>query len=167
MLTYAIALSRPTCNMVARNLVSWTPPDGMARSLRSAQQTTQFDLVYGHAEYGPAIMDHLKTNTGHGLTEVYRLALADSASCGIIRARRADDGSIVGTVVLYTDRSVLSELIPGMRGLGESTGGMSSPAISPSVGEQSTLVQSLLLLGLRQVKRQGCNCCLLDYVRIT
>lgn len=152
--------------MVARNLASWTAPDGMAKSLQSAQQTLEFDLIYGGAEYGPSIMDHLKTNPRQGVSEVHQLALADPGSCGIIRAKRRDDGSVVGTVVLYTDRSVLSDVIPGIRALGESTGGISSPAISPSAGEQSILLESLVLLGLRQIKQQGCNCCLLDYVRI-
>jgi beta-N-acetylhexosaminidase len=51
-----------------------------------------------------------------------------------------------------------------MKDVGELTGGISSPVISPSVGEYSTLLQGLILLGMRQIRQQGCNACILDYV---
>lgn len=156
------SLARPVCKMVARNLQGWSAPDGMARSLQTAQQMIEFDLIYGYSEFGATIFDHIQTNSRQGLAEVYKLALADPNSCGIVRARRMTDSSIVGTIVLYNDRSQLAEFIPGMKALHELTGGMSSPVISPSAGEYSTLLQSLVLLGLRQIKQQGCNACLLD-----
>jgi hypothetical protein len=52
-----------------------------------------------------------------------------------------------------------------MKDLNEATGGISSPVISPAVGDYSTLLQGLILLGMRQIKQQGCNACILDYVR--
>ena len=130
-LGWGAALSRPVCNMVARNLQTWTPPTGMAKSLASA--VAQFDLVYGLA-------------------------------CGIIRAKRPEDGALVGTVVLYNSHSRLAEYIPPLKHLNEAAGGISSPVISPGVGEYSTLLQGLILLGMRQIKQLGCNACLLDYV---
>ena len=163
-LGWSAALSRPLCSMVARNLLSWSPPEGMAKSLQNAQQTIEFDLVYG-SEYARSILDHIKTNSRQGLSEVYKLALGDPGACGIIRAKRPTNGTLVGTVVLYNDRSNISEFIPGMKAMGETTGGMSSPVISPLAGEYSTLLQSLVLLGMRQIKQQGCNACLLDCVR--
>ena len=155
------ALSRPVCSMVARNLSSWAPPDGMAKSLQSAG--AQFDLVYGW-EYAGTILDHIKTNNRQGLAEVYNMALADPSACGIIRAKRPEDGALVGTVVLYNMQSSLAEFVPGIKDIGEPTGGISSPVISPSVGEYSTLLQGLILLGIRCLKQQGCNACVLDYV---
>jgi beta-N-acetylhexosaminidase len=155
------ALSRPVCNMVARNLLKWTPPEGMAKSLASAG--SEFDLVYGW-EYAGPILDHIKTSSRPGLAEVYKLALSDPSSCGIIRAKRPGDGALLGTVVLYNHLSRLSEYIPPLRDLNEAAGGISSPVISPGVGEYSTLLQGLILLGMRQIKAQGCNACLLDYV---
>jgi beta-N-acetylhexosaminidase len=155
------ALSRPVCNMVARNLLNWTPPEGMAKSLAGAG--SQFDLVYGWDYAGP-ILDHIKTSNRQGLAEVYKLALSDPSSCGIIRAKRPEDGALVGTVVLYNHHSRLSEYIPPLKDLNEAAGGISSPVISPGVGEYSTLLQGLILLGMRQIKAQGCNACLLDYV---
>lgn len=84
--------------MVARNLATWAPPEGMAKSLQSAG--AEFDLVYGWDYSGP-ILDHIKTSNRQGLTEVYKMALNDPAACGIIRAKRPEDGALVGTVVLY------------------------------------------------------------------
>jgi beta-N-acetylhexosaminidase len=155
------ALSRPVCNMVARNLLNWSPPEGMAKSLASAG--IQFDLVYGWDYAGP-VLDLIKTSNRQGLAEVYKLALSDPTACGIIRAMRPEDGVLVGTVVLYNHHSRLSEFIPPLKDINEAAGGISSPVISPSVGEYSTLLQGLILLGMKQIKQQGCNACLLDYV---
>ncbi|KAK4619738.1 Beta-hexosaminidase [Fulvia fulva] len=155
------ALSRAVCSMVARNLSTWAPPEGMAKSLQSAG--ADFDLVYGWNYAGP-VLDHIKTNNRQGLAEVYKMALADPEACGIIRAKRPDDGTIVGTVVLYNMSSQVAEFVPSMKDLGELAGGISSPVISPSVGEYSTLLQGLILLGMRQIKQQGCNACVLDYM---
>lgn len=160
-LGWKTALSRSVCSMVARNMATWAPPEGMARSLQSAG--VDFDLVYGWDYAGP-VLDHIKTNNRQGLAEVYKMALADPTACGIIRAKRPEDGAIVGTVVLYNMQSQMAEFVPSMKDLGELAGGISSPVISPSVGEYSTLLQGLILLGMRQVKAQGCNACILDYV---
>jgi beta-N-acetylhexosaminidase len=100
------ALSRPVCSMVARNLSTWTPPEGMAKSLQSAG--AEFDLVYGWDFSGP-ILDHIKTSNRQGLAEVYKLALNDPTACGIIRAKRPEDGALVGTVVLYNMQVRLME----------------------------------------------------------
>lgn len=157
------ALSRAVCQMAARNLSTWSPPEGMAKSLQSAG--ADFDLVYGW-EYAGPILDHIKTNNRQGLAEVYKMALADPSACGIIRAKRPEDGALVGTVVLYNMQSQLAEFVPSMKDIGGLAGGISSPVISPSVGDYSTLLQGLILLGMRQIKQQGCNACILDYVSV-
>lgn len=155
------AMSRSVSRMVARNLSTWQPPSGMARSLQSAGAA--FDLVYGPT-YSAEILDHIKTSNRQGLAEIYKLALSDPSACGIIRAKRPEDGALVGTVVLYHAHSVLAEFVPCIQALGGKTGGISSPVISPSAGEYSTLLQGLILLGVRQVRRLGCERCVLDYV---
>lgn len=155
------ALSRSVCSMVARNLSSWSPPHGMAKSLQSAG--VEFDLVYGWDHAGP-VLDHIKTNNRQGLAAVYKMALSDRAACGIIRAKRPEDGAILGTVVMYNMQSQFAEFVPAMKDIGELAGGISSPVISPSAGEFSTLLQGLILLGMRQIKQQGCSVCILDYV---
>ena len=157
------ALSRAVCSMVARNLLTWNPPEGMAKSLQSAG--ADFDLVYGWDYAGP-VLDHIKTNNRQGLAIVYKMALSDPSACGIIRAKRPEDGALLGTVVLYNMQSQLAEYVPSMKDVGELAGGISSPVISPSVGEFSTLLQGLILLGMRQIRQQGCNVCILDYVSL-
>lgn len=160
-LGWNVALSRPTCSMIARDLLTWSPPEGMARSLQSS--TAEYDLVYGW-QYGGPILDHIKTNSRPGVVEMYKLALADASACGIIRAKRPADGAIIGTLILYNARSKLSEFVPAMKDRRELLGGISSPIISNSIGEFSSVLQSLLLLGMRQIKQQGCTACLLDHV---
>lgn len=163
-LGWKTSFSRPVCSMIARDLQSWSAPEGMTRSLATAQQTIEFDLVYGHEEYGKSVLAHVKTSSRQGLAEIYKLALTDPGACGIIRAKRPGQGSIIGTLVLYNERSRLANYVPAIRATNELTGGMSCPVISPSAGEYSTLLQSLVLLGIRQIRQQGCQCCLLDCV---
>ncbi|KAF1812839.1 glycoside hydrolase [Eremomyces bilateralis CBS 781.70] len=155
------ALSRPVCSMVARNLREWAAPDSVAKSLKSAP--ADFDLVYGW-EYSGPILDHIKTNNRQGLAEVYKLALTDPTACSIIRAKRPEDDAIVGTVVLYYAHSRLAEYVPALRDFGDSAGGISSPVIFPGAAEYSTLMQGLIMLGIKQLRSQGCNACLLDIV---
>lgn len=159
------ALTRPTYSLIARNLALWSPPESVTRSLQSAQQTAEFDLVYG-TEYAASVLDHIKRSPLPGLDEVYKMALSDPAACGIIRAKRPGDGAVIGTVVLYNARSRLAEFVPAMKAMNEATGGITSLVISPAVGEYLPLLQSLVLLGLRQIKQQGCNACLMDHVSL-
>ena len=155
------ALSRSVCSMVIRNLATWNPPEGLAKSLQSAE--VEFDLVYGWG-YAEAILDHVKTNSRQGVVEIYKLALGDQTACGIIRAKRPADGAILGSVVLYNGESSLAEFVPGLKDSNELAGGISSPVITPSAGEYSTLLQGLILLGIRQIKRQNSNVVILDCV---
>jgi beta-N-acetylhexosaminidase len=133
----------------------------MAQSLQGAGAA--FDLVYGW-DYAGQILDHVKTSNRQGLVEVYKLALQDPNTCGVIRAKRPEDGTIMGTVVLYSQSSQLAEYIPAIKDTRELAGGISSPVIAPGVAEYSEVLQGLILLGIRQVKQQGCTACILDYV---
>lgn len=155
------ALSRPIYSMVLKNLSTWTPPEGLALSLRTGD--IQYDLVYG-TEFAAVILDHVKTNSCQGVLEIYNMALADKTSCGIIRAKRPDDGTILGSVVLYNGGSNLASFVPALSDTRTTTGGISSPVISPSIREYATLMQGLILLGIRQIKRQGADAVLLDCV---
>jgi beta-N-acetylhexosaminidase len=92
------------------------------------------------------------------------MALTDPSACGIIRAKRPEDGAILGSVVIYSSQSSLAEFVPALIETREMAGGISSPVISPSVGEFATLMQGLILLGIRQMKRQNANAVVLDCV---
>ena len=156
------ALSRPVCSMILKNLSTWNPPKYIIRSIENAE--VEFDMVQG-LQHADAILDHVKTTSRQGILEIYKLALADQAGCAVIRAKRSD-GAILGTVVLYNNRSRWAEAVPALKGMKEKTGGISSAVISPSAGEYSTLMQGLILLGIRQIKMQQSGAVILDCVSL-
>jgi beta-N-acetylhexosaminidase len=55
----------------------------------------------------------------------------------------------------------LAQFIPA---IDEQTGGISSPVISPSAADYGAVLSGLLLLGVKRIKQQGYNACILDYV---
>ncbi|KAK3172054.1 hypothetical protein OEA41_004138 [Lepraria neglecta] len=157
------AQSRPVCSMLLTDLTSWSVSEPLVSSLKSAE--IEFDLVYGldHAE---SIYDLINTSSRQGIMEIYQLALADQTGSGIIRARRRNDEAVIGTVVVYNAASSWSQAIPALHHRTDDIiGGISSPVISPSVGEYSTLLQGLVLMGIKQHQRQQASAVLLDYVR--
>ncbi|KAK2759314.1 hypothetical protein FQN54_002792 [Arachnomyces sp. PD_36] len=153
------ALSRPVCSVVLHNLGSWSPPDGLVRSLQSAE--VEYDLVNGwsHAE---SILDHIKTNSRQGVMEIYRLALGGAPNCWVVRGKRRNDGVVIASVVIYNGESNLADNMPALKEA--QAGGISSPVISPSVGEYATLMQSLILLGVKHLRREGANAAIMDCI---
>ena len=156
------AISRALSNMILRNLPMWNPPEGLSHTLSNPD--IKFDLVYG-TEYAEPVLGHVETHSTTGLREIYKVALADKASCGIIRAKKPEDGSILGSLVLYKSDSRLAVFVPALADTKVLAGGISSPVISPSVGDPASLLQGLILLGIRQIKKQGANAVVLDCVR--
>lgn len=154
------ALSRPVCSVVIRQLSAWVPPEGLAQSLQSAD--VDYDLVHGW-DYAATIFDHVKTNTRQGVMEIYKLALNSAPHAGIIRAKRRGDGAVLGSVVIYDNKSALADYVPALKEA-HAAAGVSSPVISPSVGEYASLMQGLILLGIRQVRKQGADALVLDCV---
>lgn len=157
------ALSRPVCSMMLRNLQKWKQPDGLVKSLQNAD--VDYDLVRGW-DHSASILDHIKTNSRQGVVEVYKMACAAGAQSGVIRAKRRGDGVLLGTVVVYYPGSALGEFVPATKEPRTSCGGISSPVISPSVGEYAMIVQGLILLGIKNVRSQGTNAVVLDCVSI-
>lgn len=157
------ALSRPVCTVMLRSLETWSPPDGLAKSLQNTD--VNYDLVHGW-DYADAILDHVRTSSRQGIMEIYKMALGGAPASGIIRAKRRSDGVILGSVVVYSSKSALAEFIPASRESHAVAGGISSPVISPSVGEYATLVQGLILLGIKQARNQGADAVVLDCVSL-
>ncbi|EEH44111.2 uncharacterized protein PADG_00400 [Paracoccidioides brasiliensis Pb18] len=155
------ALSRSVCSMVLRNLENWTPPEGLTKILQSSD--VDYDLVYGW-EYADSVLDHVKTTSRVGVMELYKRGLSGAPGSGIIRAKRREDGTILGSVLVYNSTSTLAEAMPALRETHAISGAISSPVISPSVGEYATLVQGLILLGIKQIRKQGASAAVLDCV---
>lgn len=165
------AHSRPVCSVILHNLPTWTPPEGILGSGLKNMEVT-YDLVYGW-DYAESILEHVTTNTRPGLLDIYRLALDGAADSAVIRAKRAGDGAVLGSMVIYNDRSKLAEYMPVVVGAAQmmhsytynaSVGGISSPVISPLVGEYATLMQGLILLGVKQIRKQGAGAVVMDCV---
>jgi beta-N-acetylhexosaminidase len=125
----------------------------------------KYDLVAG-SEYADVMIDYIKPNARQGVLEVYQLALADKANCGIIRAKRAEDGTILGSVIIYKAGSKLGGFVPAVADQRIAAGGISSLIISGSAADSKSLIQGLVLLGVRQVKKQGSSVVIMDNVRL-
>lgn len=156
------ALSQPACSVVLRNVTTWTPPDGLVDALQN-HTAVRYDLVYGW-DYADVVLDHVRTNSRPGLQDIYHVALGDAPDCGIIRALRADDGEMLGSVVIYNARSVLAAHMAALKNQPVLAGGVSSLVISPLVGEYATVLQGLVFLGIKQSRKQGAKVVVLDCV---
>lgn len=156
------ALSRPVCSVVLRNLGTWTPPDGLTVALKNA--AVNYDLVYGW-DYAREILDHIKTNARQGVTDIYRVALGGAPNCGIIRAKRPSDEMILGSIVIYNERSALAEHMPALRATQGPVGGISSPVISPCADDYSIVMQGLILLAIKQIQKLSAQGVVMDCVR--
>ena len=163
MLGWTTSTSRPLCSMFLPELNSWTPRETLLSSLQ--RYNIDFDLVYG-SDHVESVLDVVKTNSRQGITELYQIALADETGSGIIRAKRPEDGATIGSVIVYNKASAWSDAVPYLRATERAIGGISSPVISPSVGEYATLLQGLILLGINQHQRQQADAVLLDCVSI-
>lgn len=154
-------MSRPVCSMVIRDLSTWISPVDLSQSL----EDIEFNLEQG-PEHMDVIKDHVQTSSRQGITETYALALslADQKTCGVIRARRSKDNATVGTVVVCTSKCHWADAIPTLKESGHITAGISSPVISPSAGGYSTLLQGLIMLGIRWAKSQLAEAVVLNHV---
>ena len=155
------ALSRPVSSMILKGLSTWSAPEKLGRSMQKAG--VEFDLVHGQ-QHAESIIGHVKKTSRQGVVEVYQLALADQNSCGVIRAKQPREGTLLGTVVLCSPDASWADTLPALKDTNDITWAISSPVISPSVGEYSTLLQGLILLAIRQVKEQQADAVLLDCV---
>lgn len=156
------ALSRPVCSVVLRNLTTWTPPDGLTATLQNAH--VKYDLAYG-IDFAREILDHIKTNARQGVADIYRIALGGAPNCGVIRAKRSSDDLIIGTIVIYNERSALASHMPTLRATSISVGGISSPVISPCADDYSSVMQGLILLAIKQIRKLNAQSVVMDCVR--
>lgn len=182
------SLARPVASIVLRHLSTWSPPDGLTTTLQNTDAT--YDLVYGW-DFASSILDHIKTNARQGVVDIYKMALAGAPNCGIIRAKRKSDEMILGSVVVYNERSALADHMPTLRAVSSSlnlnlgangnvnanaiansstnasasaVGGISSPVISPIADDYSTVMQGLILLAIRQIRKLNASAVVMDCV---
>ena len=154
------ALSTPVVTMMIRDLSGWSAPGGLGQALTLSD--VRYELVHG-VEYTEAMMEHLTRCARIDVKGIYQRALGDKAGCGIIRAKRASDQAVLASILMCHAESKIARFIPSLyKQAGAAC--LSSPVISTMYSDRVTLFQGLILLGIRQFKKQGLRTVLLDYV---
>jgi beta-N-acetylhexosaminidase len=155
-----VSLATTVCSLVINDLSTWIPPDGLAQSLRS--DDIKYDRVSG-SEYTVAVIEHLKRSARTDLLEMYNMALESKETSSIIRAKRTSDSAIMGTLLMLKAESRLARLMPGFS-KNSSKGCIAAPVISPATNDRHSMLQGLVLLGVRELKKQGIATVVFDKV---
>ncbi|OAR00831.1 hypothetical protein LLEC1_03802 [Akanthomyces lecanii] len=150
---------RRLTNMVIADLGNWAAPEGLLPTIQRAN--ISFDLIHG-LDNADTVLHHVRTESGPGVVELYRYALAETKSCGIVRAKDPA-GAIMGTIIICRQNSPLATYIPALRSRSENIAGIVAPTVPP--GPLSTLVlQGLALMGVRQCKSHKASKAVLSWV---
>lgn len=142
---------RQLTNMAIDDIRNWTVPDGLAQSVSRAG--INFDLIHG-LDNADSVLMHVSTLANPEVLELYRFALQEVKTCGVVRAKN-NVGKVLGTIIICSPGSALPHLMPPLQGSSrahkEPVGGIVAPLIEPNA--QSTLVlQGLAYMGVRQNK---------------
>ncbi|RMZ92332.1 hypothetical protein DV736_g435, partial [Chaetothyriales sp. CBS 134916] len=160
-LGWNFSLAKPICSLQIHDLSMWIPPDGLGKALANAE--IKYDLVHG-TETHDVMIEHLKRGDQMDLLHLYEIALGDKEATGIIRAKWAANGDILGSLIMCRDSSRITSFRPGF-GKHGSKGCISSPVLSPEVEDQQALLQGLVLLSIRQLKKAGLKSIVFDCVK--
>jgi len=147
--------------MAIFDLPQWEAPDGLGQSL--AVPNIKYDLVHGE-EYTDSVMQHVCPNSSSDVQAMYRIALGNKDGCAIIRGKRITDGNIVASVLLYRSQSKLARFVPRVQQQAVLAGGIGSAVMCADLQNKASLLQGLILLGVRQLKKQGIKALVLDCV---
>ncbi|KAL7621920.1 hypothetical protein AAE478_007420 [Parahypoxylon ruwenzoriense] len=135
-------------NMVIEDLGSWTAPEGLLQSIQRA--SISFDLIHG-LDNAESVLSHVATHAGPEVVELYRFALQETNTSGVVRAKNSMD-NLLGTVIICTAASRLSTYIPSLHSAGgEDIGGIIAPIV-PSTSQSILILQGLAFMGVRQNK---------------
>jgi len=147
-------------NMTIPELSSWGAPEGLLQSIQRA--SISFDLIHG-LDNAESVLNHVATHANPEVFELYKLALQETKTCGVVRAKSPVD-SLLGTVIICSPGSVLAGYIPALQpstGAGASSaaspardqliGGIIAPVV-PSTAQATLVLQGLALMGVRQNK---------------
>lgn len=171
-------VTRKIFNLLLPSLQTWSSPPDLPTILQRAG--VSFDLIYGRTPSPTAeqesVLSFVSTNATPEILTLYRLAFSSNPTgTWIIRAKvqlPGMDGTgeqLVGTVVISSDLGREYPTLPSAASSGgtEFTGGIIAPVVSSNMmGQQQAnlVLQGLVMLGLRQNKRDKMACCLLSWV---
>ncbi|EAQ84997.1 hypothetical protein CHGG_09011 [Chaetomium globosum CBS 148.51] len=143
---------RRLANMTIPSLSNWGAPEGLLQNIQRAG--ISFDLIHG-PDNADSVLGHIVAHANAEVMELYRFALQESKSCGVVRAKGHGE-SLLGTVIICSPGSPLAGFIPPLQPSSveddEPTGGIVAPLVASSAPQASLVLQGLALMGLRQNK---------------
>lgn len=151
---------RRLTNMVIKDLSNWAAPEGLLQSIQRAN--ISFDLIHG-LDNADDVLNHVSTNASPEVFELYKAALADTKTCGVVRAKDPS-GTLQGTVVICKQNSSLATFVPSLLSDTEDIGGILAPIVPPSPSS-ALVLQGLALMSVRQNKSHKTSKAVLSWVR--
>lgn len=151
---------RRLTNLAIADLSNWSAPEGLLQTIQRAN--ISFDLIHG-LENADTVLHHVRAESGPEVVELYKYALAETKTCGIVRAKDPA-GAIMGTIIISRPGGPLATYIPALRSRSQNIAGIVAPTVP--TGPLSTLVlQGLALMGVRQCKSHKASKAVLSWVR--
>lgn len=144
-----IQFPRRLTNMVVADVGVWAVPEGLTQSI--ARAGINFDLIHG-LDNAENVMSHVGAYSNVEVLELYRFALQEAKTCGVVRAKNST-GKILGTIIISSPGSSLPQKVPCLQNTTqrELVGGIVAPLVEPNA--QALLVlQGLAYMGVRQNK---------------
>ena len=154
---------RRLANLTLPSVPSWSAPEGLLQSIQRAGIT--FDLIHG-PENADGVLAHIAAHAGPEVCELYRFALQEGKTCGVVRAKGHAE-SLLGTVVISSPGSPLAGYIPPLHPLSpeEMIGGIVAPVLAAATPQANLVLQGLTLMGLRQNKAHKATRSVLSWVQ--
>jgi beta-N-acetylhexosaminidase len=160
-LGWDLSFPRRLTNLTIDKLATWDIPVGMLQAMQRAN--ISFDLIHG-LDNAESVLTHVSTHATPDIFEMYKLALRETGSCGVVRAKSPVD-SLLGTVVICSPGSAMSLYLPPLQGQGDaSIGGIMAPIV-PATAHATLALQGLALMGLRQNKAHKAARSVLSWVQ--
>ncbi|KAG6010702.1 hypothetical protein E4U21_005201 [Claviceps maximensis] len=150
---------RRLTNMIINDLPNWIAPEGLLQNLQIV--SISFDLIHG-LENAECVLHHVRANANPEVHELYTHALSETKTCGIVRAKDPF-GSLIGTVIICRQASVLATYIPSLISDQGDIGGIIAPVV-PSSSQATLILQGLALMGVRQSKSHKASKAVLSWV---
>jgi beta-N-acetylhexosaminidase len=144
-------------SMAIRGLSRWAPSASLIDDIQIS--SVGYDVV----SCSDGVLEHVRANSSQNEIELYVLALTDVGVYQIVCARSISNGNILGCGIICDGRSSLAEFVPVLKST-EDGGGILAPVISLSSENYVTVLQGLLICGIRRIKAQGLNSCVLNKV---
>ncbi|KAF4998557.1 hypothetical protein FGRMN_3084 [Fusarium graminum] len=142
-----VQFPRRVLNMAIQDLANWSAPEGLSQSIQRAG--ISFDLIHD-LDHADGVLSHVRTHASPEVLELYRHALSETQSSGIVRAKDAT-GTLLGTVIVCKQHSHLRTHFPSLASRSEEISGIICPVVS-STSLATIALQGLALMGVRQAR---------------